>query len=101
MGALLVSDESETKQPFARTRSSFECDVVMMERGTAECEAIVDKFAAQFGSIIAVLRELDFRVFRLTPTSGRFVMGFGKAFDFDLDNWPGMKHVDPSKENPR
>jgi len=56
----------------------------MLERGSAEWVGIVDKFAQGFGSIITVLRDLeDFRVFKLTPTSGRFVMGFGKAFDFD------------------
>ena len=32
-----------------------------------------------------VLRGLDFSLFELTPLQGRYVVGFGMAFDLDID----------------
>lgn len=34
--------------------------------------------------MIDLLRGLDFSLFELTPLEGRYVVGFGKAFDVNL-----------------
>ncbi|MEM6400972.1 MAG: HugZ family protein, partial [Cyanobacteria bacterium P01_D01_bin.116] len=57
------------------------------ERETDEWLNIVGKFEARFGEIIEMLRGLaDFRIFKLTPDSGRFVIGFGQAYHISGDN---------------
>ncbi|MFM6618927.1 MAG: HugZ family protein, partial [Dolichospermum sp.] len=39
------------------------------------------------GELISTLRSLpDFRIFQLTPKNGRFVIGFGAAYNISSDN---------------
>ena len=60
---------------------TFDCEANLLDRDTEQWTEIVDRFQARFGEIIAMLRSLpDFRIFQLTPKSGRFVLGFGAAY---------------------
>ncbi|WP_017651685.1 HugZ family protein [Fortiea contorta] len=87
VSVLLIEDESLSKQIFARRRLNFDCTATLMERETEEWQQIVDQFQERFGDIIEVLRGLaDFRIFRLTPDEGRFVVGFGAAYNISGDN---------------
>lgn len=81
---LLIDDESETQQIFARNRLTYDCEAAPLERGTFDWDAIALRFESRFGNIIQMLRQLgDFQIFKLTPYSGRFVIGFGAAYDVD------------------
>ncbi|MNP29527.1 hypothetical protein D3C76_1225560 [compost metagenome] len=43
-------------------------------------------FNADHGAaMVNLLRGLDFSLFELTPLQGRYVVGFGLAFDIDVD----------------
>ena len=87
VSVLFIEDESKTKQIFARRRLSFDCDPNLLTRDTPQWLEIVDKFQEKFGEIIEMLRSLtDFRIFQLTPTRGRFVVGFGAAYQISGDN---------------
>ncbi|MEL7331289.1 MAG: HugZ family protein, partial [Cyanobacteria bacterium J06560_2] len=35
----------------------------------------------------------DFRIFQLTPHTGRFVMGFGAAYSVDPDDLTKLIHI--------
>lgn len=84
---LLIEDEAQTPQIFARRRLNYDCTATLIERETDEWKSIVDKFEVRFGEIIEMLRGLaDFRIFKLTPHSGRFVIGFGQAYHISGDN---------------
>lgn len=84
---LLIEDEAQTPQIFARRRLNYDCTATLIERETDEWKNIVDKFQVRFGEIIEMLRGLaDFRIFKLTPHSGRFVIGFGQAYHISGDN---------------
>lgn len=84
---LLIEDEAETQQVFARQRITYDCQAGLLERGTPPWEVIAEQFEQRFGEIIQMLRQLeDFQIFGLSPTGGRFVMGFGAAFAIDPDN---------------
>jgi putative heme iron utilization protein len=84
---LLIEDEANTQQIFARTRLSFECTAKELERESALWMNMVDRFADRFGEIIENFRGLaDFRIFQLTPYEGRFVMGFGAIYPIQGDN---------------
>ena len=81
---LLIEDEAQTKQIFARTRLSYDCTATLVEAETPAWEALADQFQDRFGAMIDMLRQLpDFRIFRLQPQAGRLVIGFGAAFDVD------------------
>ncbi|MGB9670101.1 MAG: HugZ family protein [Halothiobacillaceae bacterium] len=78
---LLLEDESDVRQPFARTRVSLTCHAWMLDRQGAAGKAMLEAMEAAFGSIVPLLRGLpDFHLFILKPTGGRFVAGFGRAF---------------------
>jgi putative heme iron utilization protein len=78
---MLLEDEVETRQPYARLRMSVHCDVTRLAREDERSDVIFELMQARFGSIVPLLRGLnDFHVFILAPRHGRFVAGFGKAY---------------------
>ncbi|WP_193199711.1 HugZ family protein [Nostoc sp. MG11] len=87
VSVLFIEDEAQTNQIFARHRLSFDCTATLIERETEKWNEIVEQFQERFGQIIEVLRGLgDFRIFQLTPSEGRFVIGFGAAYHISGDN---------------
>ncbi|BDA69507.1 pyridoxamine 5'-phosphate oxidase-related, FMN-binding [Rivularia sp. IAM M-261] len=91
---LFIEDESKTQQMFARRRLSYDCTATLVNSSTATWIQTVSNFESRFGNIIQMLRDLpDFRIFQLTPTSGRFVVGFGAAYDVDANDLNKLIHV--------
>jgi putative heme iron utilization protein len=87
VSVLFIEDEVKTKQIFARRRLNFNCTANLVERETEKWQQIVDKFELRFGELISTLRSLpDFRIFQLIPKNGRFVIGFGAAYNISSDN---------------
>lgn len=83
-GILLIEDEAQTNQIFARRRLMYDCSVKLIDRHDPQWATWADKFKARFGNLIDMLRQLpDFQIFQLTPQSGRFVVGFGAAYEVD------------------
>ncbi len=83
-GVMLHGDESSAKNIFGVERATFTCDVEQVpEEGH---DAVFEGFAALTNAnMVDLLRGLDFHLFRLTPRDGRYVVGFGKAFDVSFD----------------
>jgi len=91
---LLIEDEAQTSEIFARRRLSFTCQATLLPREIPEWEAIANQFQAKFGELISMLRSLpDFRIYQLTPQSGRFVVGFGAAYQITGDNLNQLQHL--------
>lgn len=87
INVLFIEDEAKTNLIFARRRLSFDCTATLIERETDDWNQIVEQFQRRFGEIIEVLRGLsDFRIFQLTPSQGRFVVGFGAAYHITGNN---------------
>lgn len=87
VNVLFIEDETKSDLIFARRRLSFDCTASLIERETDKWNQIVEQFQGRFGQIIEVLRGLsDFRIFQLTPSEGRFVVGFGGAYHISGDN---------------
>jgi len=81
---MLLEDETETRQPYARLRMSVRCEVTRLARDDERSDAIFAQMQARFGSIVPLLRGLnDFNVFTMQPKDGRFIAGFGKAYRLD------------------
>ncbi|WP_204106081.1 MULTISPECIES: pyridoxamine 5'-phosphate oxidase family protein [Spirulina sp. CCY15215] len=78
---LFIEDESKCEDIFARPRLSLNCQATFMERETETWQQIGDRFEERFGETIQILRSLpDFRIVKLTPRDGRFVLGFGRVY---------------------
>lgn len=92
---MLIADEQDTRQIFARTRVSYECEAFAIQRHAPEYPALLDAMQARFGEVVGLLRGLgDFVLFKLKPTAGRFVMGFGQAFQLTGHNLQTLQPID-------
>lgn len=79
---MIIEDESEAKTIFARERVSFEGEATKLDNVE---ESIFDKFEEVHGnSMMMVLKTMDFDMFKITLRKGRYVKGFGQAFDVNL-----------------
>ena len=95
---LLIEDEADAGQIFARARVSYLCDAEVIRRGGSKYEHVLGLFSARFGGVIDVLKSLpDFVLFELTPRSGRFITGFGQAYDLAGDQLDILEHVGPDQ----
>lgn len=93
---MLTADQADSNNPFATERARFSCHPETIE----DDDAVFDEFTNRFNpSLINMLRKLgDFTLFRLTPISGRYVVGFGLAFDTTIDG-SSFRHVVVDKNN--
>ncbi len=94
VSAMMIADEADSAQIFARTRVSYQCRAEPISPGDESYEALLDKFQQQHGKMIALLRQLpDFVLFRLVPLRGQFVMGFGKAYKLTGEHLDHFEHA--------
>ena len=84
VSCLLVADETQTEQLFARERLTMQLAFAEINRASADFELILTRFESQFGEIVPLLKSLpDFHLIQLIPVSGGYVKGFGQAFSFE------------------
>ncbi|MBY4676654.1 HugZ family pyridoxamine 5'-phosphate oxidase [Marinobacterium arenosum] len=96
-GVLFIREESESRNLFARERLSFRCEAVEIDRQGEHYRAVLARMAQCHGSMITMLRELpDFRLFRLVPQSGSYVVGFGRAFEVEPASG-ALRHIDADR----
>jgi hypothetical protein len=96
-GVLLIEDERQAQNIFARRRLSFDCEAGLIAREDPEWGRTLDRFEARFGKLVATLRGLaDFRLYRLTASSGGYVRGFGQAFSLQGPDLDEIRHRGPS-----
>ncbi|OPA76212.1 heme iron utilization protein [Paenibacillus selenitireducens] len=80
---MLIADETLTPNKFARERARFKCTTTNL--GNEGHEGIFAAFDEQHGQkMMEMLRGLDFSLFELVPVQGRYVIGFGQAFDVSI-----------------
>jgi len=94
---MMIADESETQNVFARERARWSCTTANL--GNEGHEEIFELFNTTFNEkLMTMLRGLDFSLFELTPVEGRFVVGFGQAFDVSLSG-DKFEHVVVDKKD--
>ena len=94
LSVLINENINNTLNPFMVQRASIAC------RATHAAPEEIDKVLAvmsdRLGETVSLLRQLpDFHLFKLEPKQGRFIAGFGKAFDIDFASMT-LQHVDVS-----
>ncbi|KOO02657.1 heme utilization protein HutZ [Vibrio nereis] len=91
---LMIEDESECKQIYARKRLTFDTRAELVERNTEAWQQGVNVLQTRFGDIIENLSQLgDFNLYRLVPESGRYVKGFGQAFEISGNDLLDFVHL--------
>ncbi|BBP46777.1 heme utilization protein HutZ [Thiosulfatimonas sediminis] len=97
MGGLLLQDEQDCTQIFARERLSLVLLPREVSRDSAEFIAWMSRFERRFGDIIATLQTLpDFVLFELQVQKAVYVRGFAQAYEF-----VGGLNVQPQWQKPR
>jgi putative heme iron utilization protein len=80
--ALFVEDEASAAQIFARRRLTYDCRADFLAADDPLRAEVARLFTERFGGIARQLLSMpDFRPVRLIPEGGRFVIGFGAAFE--------------------
>jgi len=82
---LFIEPEAGCRNLFARARVVFHCRAKALAAGEPAYQRQLQALEDQFGHVVALLRSLpDFHLFELTPESGQYVAGFGKAYAIDV-----------------
>ncbi|MBC2851553.1 pyridoxamine 5'-phosphate oxidase family protein [Cetobacterium sp. 8H] len=77
---MFIEDESEAANPLARKRLRYKANSEFLKRDY-EFEVILDEFEKKLGPAIKVIRKMeDFHLVKLNLLEGRFVKGFGQAY---------------------
>lgn len=93
---LLLEDEKETRQIFARQRISYQCQAERVSENADSYVKILDEMENRFGSVMKLLRTLpDFILFRLKPYEGQYVKGFGQAYKLTGNQLQTLEHISP------
>lgn len=92
---MMIEDEQNAKSIYARKRLTFDTCANPVERDTQQWTTAVEALEQRFGEIVCNLSKLgDFHMYQLVPDSGRFVKGFGKAFEVSGSDMVDFVHLD-------
>ncbi len=94
---LIVEDEDSANQLFARIRVNYQVTAELIADDTSEeWKKGVDTLVARHGEMSKNLSQLsDFRLFKLTTQGGRYVKGFGRAYQLAAGSLAesGLEHL--------
>ena len=94
---MLVEDEANAQNIWARIRLSFEGELVEIQRENAKFDRLCDQLAAAHGPVMDVIRSFtDFHLFQITPMSGRLVTGFAAAYAVSGPDFTIQAHLTKS-----
>ena len=83
---MFLEDESKAKSVLLRRRARFKSNAIEVERDSTEFTSAINTLEERmsgFGGIKTINKMKDFHLFRLEFINGRFVIGFGGAYDVD------------------
>ncbi|CZF81008.1 heme utilization protein HutZ [Grimontia marina] len=91
---MMIEDESEARSIFARRRLSFDTNAELIERDSEHWTTAIQVMRDRLGEMIDNLSQLgDFNLYRLNPVIGRYVKGFGQAFDVSGEDMLSVIHL--------
>jgi len=91
LSVMLIEDEATRSQIFARRRLTLAARATSLPRQGEGWLPGLDALQRRFGELVTDLSSLsDFQLFRITPVSGRYVKGFGKAYPLDGEALAGI-----------
>lgn len=87
---LIIEDEDSANELFARRRVNYRIQSEPIPVDSERWQPAIDLLRDRLGSRIDGLSRLsDFKLFKLTPLSGRYVKGFGRAYAFEGSGFTG------------
>lgn len=78
---MIIQDEDNAKELFARMRINYSVKAEMLGYDNENWTLGINTLIKRHGDRINKLSQLsDFKLFKLTPTGGRYIKSFGKAY---------------------
>ena len=94
VGTMLIEDEQDTNNLFARCRVRHQCEAKVIQPEDPQYTPLLDRYQERHGKVVTLIRQLpDFVLFRLIPSSGMLVIGFGEAYRIEGDDMDKFVHV--------
>ena len=91
---LFIEAEDKTRNLFARRRIILQGEVRTIGRDSTRFQEIMIQFKKRLGDFVNVIEPLqDFHLFQIKPQSGRFIRGFGQAFELTGPGLSEIKHI--------
>ncbi|GEA51912.1 heme utilization protein HutZ [Vibrio inusitatus NBRC 102082] len=91
---MMVQDEASAKSVHARKRLTFDTTAEHIDKSSKQGKAGVNALIERFGEMAQNLAQLgDFNLYKLTPSSGRYVKGFGQAFNVSGNDLVDFLHL--------
>ena len=79
---MLIKDEKETKNIWARVRMKFQAKVSIISRNVSEFQEITDIISIEHGNTMNIIKQFkDFHLMKIIPTQGTIITGFGSAYN--------------------
>ncbi|MGF1727104.1 heme utilization protein HutZ [Photobacterium nomapromontoriensis] len=97
---MMIEDEGEADSIFVRRRLSFDTSAERIERDTAHWPVAMAVMRKRLGGMVTNLSQLsDFHLYCLNPLLGRYVKGFGQAFEVSGQAMLSVVHLNRGHEN--
>lgn len=98
IGLMLLGPADNAANAFARPRITLQGDVSAIARDDPLFEPVLREFRQCFGKVMEIIEPLpDFQLFRVNLRQGRFVRGFGQAYELGGRNLDELIHIAPSR----
>jgi len=95
---LLIEAESAAGNAFARRRISLFGSAQIVARTDDVYLTVIKEFYQRFGEVMKLIEPLaDFHLFRIIVQRGRFIRGFGQAYELAGDRLEQLIRIDPGK----
>lgn len=96
VGLMLIEAQTEAGNAFARKRVSLFGEAEVVTRTDDLYPTVISDFYHRFGEVMNLIEPLqDFHLFRITVRRGRFIRGFGQAYELAGDKLDRLVHIDP------
>ena len=95
---MLIEAEEMAANAFMRQRITLQGTAETIRRDDSSFARVLALFHHRFGKVMKMIEPLaDFHLFRLQLQNGRFVRGFGQAYDLSGEHLHHLKHVSPGQ----
>jgi hypothetical protein len=95
---LLIEAEAAAGNAFARKRISLFGSAQIVARDDDTYKIVIKDFYQRFGDVMKLIEPLaDFHLFRIVVQRGRFIRGFGQAYELAGDRLERLIQIDPGK----
>jgi len=96
---LLIEAEAAAGNAFARKRISLFGSAEIVARTDDTYKTVINDFYHSFGDVMKLIEPLaDFHLFRIIVQRGRFIRGFGQAYELTGDRLEQLIHINPAKK---